>query len=107
MKIRVRTAADRAMKPSDVFLLAAQRIVTSAREKMGRNNVYACHAIKDACCDVDNDSTLDLFVDLFRPTDLDCGISVWWEDPGDTDADQEARRLALLFAWRIALDMES
>lgn len=92
------------MKPSEIFLRAAKRIVSTKAEWLaslvGDNNLCCCDAIAAAGNFPLDDAAQELFASIYRRPGI-----YWWSDPFVTDADQEARRLALLFAHHYAKDM--
>jgi hypothetical protein len=99
------TKAGAAMKTSEVLRRAAARISDSFTL---RGDYYCCNAIWHAG---DRDfhaakRAADLFGHLFDDHHIGSGRS-WWNSTKDGNADQEARRCALLFAALIAEDEES
>ena len=98
----------------DLFLESAKRLVTeneaNALENYRLEKEYT--ALRSCCCDAIDEASLYLntgyneffdnlnfFKNLFEPADNNL---YWWQNPEKTDEDQEARRLALLFAYEIA-----
>lgn len=87
-----------------VWFDAAARIVTCAEWRADSSwAIYACDAIDEVSETRKVHSTT--FADWFKPSNHGFG---WWADPFTTDADQEARRLALCFMhWISASEGES
>jgi len=102
------------MKLSKLLRKAAELIATNNEMagslegngwKTSKLEVCCCLAIDSAAfadppAEQIKEETLDFFKDYFKPVDLD--HLYWWVSPSRSDRDQEARRLALLFAAEIA-----
>lgn len=99
------------MRTSEVLRRAAEKICTDAEFAWHRDrgrrpypSPYCCHAITICTNSPDGGAAaMRLFAGLFAPYDDDTNRP-WWRCPSITDEDQEARRLALLFAALIAED---
>jgi len=88
------------MKISDVFWNAAQSLSGGSKAFW-----YCCDAIVNTDSDVKTQGqALEFFTHLFKPKDAHA-YEPWWSNSYD-NKNQEARRLALLFAHEIALDEE-
>ena len=94
------------MKMSRVFRKAAERISDSKSnsESKSERTRYACNAIHIIEKVWDNQTpSIKLFEKLFKPTNQK-QHHLFWANPYLTNKEQEARRLALLFAAEIAED---
>jgi len=86
------------MKKSDVFWNAAQSLSSGSKAYW-----YCCDAIDHADND-DETKAQAFFEQLFKPAEF-MAHEPWWGN-SYCNNNQEARRLALLFAHEIALDEE-
>jgi hypothetical protein len=82
------------MKKSKVYLKAAKRIANN-------ESLYCCLAIQFAAFHANREGSdfLDYFSEIFQPTVRH--FEPWWSNPEETDEDQLARSLALLFMAEI------
>jgi len=92
------------MKLSVVFWNAAQEI-TDNPDTFG--SAYCCSAIRriERNSAYEHTKALVFFYNLFGNRQQ-LIADFWWANASQTNEDQEARRLALLFAHEIALDEE-
>lgn len=87
-------------RQKSVWFDAAARIVTASEyhKSSSRRQLaidpFACVALSLAGA---SGKQADAFGDWFYPIDRKRYSASWWRSPFDTDADQEARRLALCF----------
>jgi hypothetical protein len=106
------------MKLSEIYLRAAELIREVDVDNPSKTNGAGCccHAIKAATGNARKEfyqwkesfqksaAAEDYFDRLFNDDDQSGSSDYWWADPLESNTDQEARRLALLFAHEIAKD---
>lgn len=84
-----------------VFLEAAE---TLGKKSPGLYSPFCCDRLNDLNGWKNKNPYLDLFKEIFEP---ETHFGVWWSNPIETNEDQEARRLALLFAYEMVKEKQN